>query len=73
MTDLASPTLVEMFVKLVRKASRLTVTEMLPSIEDTWVPDAAGDLYTSELRLVTVDPHPWRPAPSHPLSDGSSP
>jgi hypothetical protein len=28
---------------------------MLPTPEDCWLPDAAGNRYTSELRLVCVD------------------
>ena len=57
--DFASPLLVEMFAKIVRKASTLTVTEMLPTAEQCWVPDHAGNTYSSELRLVAVDPLPW--------------
>jgi hypothetical protein len=59
--DFESPIYVEMFAKLVRKASIVIVTEMLPGHGDAWLPDAAGQRYTCELRLIAVDPLPWRP------------
>lgn len=59
--DFASPLLVSMFAKTLRAASSLTVSEMLPSIEECWLPDAEGSVYTSELRLIAVDPIPWQP------------
>jgi hypothetical protein len=31
------------------------ITEMLPTPDLTWLPDAQGKLYTSELRIVAVD------------------
>ncbi|MGW1188236.1 lantibiotic dehydratase [Streptomyces sp. NPDC002559] len=33
----------------------VVVSEMLPSFEHLWLPDAAGRRYTSELRVVAVD------------------
>lgn len=59
--DLDSPTLVELFCKLIRDGSALTVTEMIPSIEESWLMDREGNHYTSELRITAVDPEPWRP------------
>lgn len=60
--DLDSPVLVEIFVKVLRRAARegsprlpVTLTEMLPGPDETWLTDAAGRPYTSELRVVAVD------------------
>ncbi|WP_437573330.1 lantibiotic dehydratase [Sorangium sp. So ce887] len=59
--DLESSVYVESFAKLVRKASAVSISEMLPSLDETWLVDAEGRAYTSELRMVAVDPEPWRP------------
>jgi hypothetical protein len=59
--DFDSPTFVSLLAKLCRGEARLTVSEMLPSPEDVWLPDAEGNRYTCELRLVSVDPEPWQP------------
>jgi hypothetical protein len=59
--DLASPVYVELLVSAVRKLrsgqpdARLSVTEMLPSIDQTWLPDASGNRYVAEFRLVAYD------------------
>lgn len=59
--DLDSPILVEIFAKAVRKAlpldpqSGVTVSEMIPGPGEVWLPDAAGNGYTSELRVVALD------------------
>jgi hypothetical protein len=58
--DLDSPHYVELFAHLVRKASVLHVSEMLPAVDQLWLPDSQGARYTCELRLVAVDPEPWR-------------
>jgi hypothetical protein len=34
----------------------VTITELLPTPEQAWVPDAAGRRYYSELRLHVRDP-----------------
>lgn len=60
--DLASPTLVELAAKFVRKASTVAISEMLPDLDDLWLVDAERKRYTSELRFVAVDPEPWVPA-----------
>ena len=57
--DLESPTYVDMFLKLVRKATKVHVSEMLPAFDDCWLTDAEGHRYTTELRMVAVDPQPW--------------
>jgi hypothetical protein len=54
--DFASPVYVEILAKLCRKATSLSISEMLPSIEECWLPDADGRLYTSEIRIAAVDP-----------------
>jgi hypothetical protein len=54
--DLESLIYVDIFCRAVRKAARVTLTEMLPSIEESWLTDAAGNRYVSELRFVAVDP-----------------
>jgi DNA-directed RNA polymerase subunit K/omega len=59
--DLTSPLYVDILAKLARRASRLTVSEMLPGVDDLWLPDGDGQLYTCELRLTTVDPLSWQP------------
>jgi hypothetical protein len=58
--DLESPHYVELFAHLVRKASVLHVSEMLPAVDQLWLPDSEGARYTCELRVVAVDPEPWR-------------
>ena len=62
--DMESPVLVELLGRAVRRAAgssgaregeEVEVTEMLPGVEEAWLPDGAGQRYTSELRLVAVD------------------
>jgi hypothetical protein len=67
--DLESPIFTELFARLVRKIvegapaeAAITLTEMLPTLEDSWLTDAGGQRYTSELRLVCLDRKLWRPA-----------
>lgn len=60
--DLSSPLFVDLFARSIRTLGRsdpaavITVTEMLPEFSGVWFPDAVGHLYTSELRIVAVDP-----------------
>jgi len=60
--DFTSVPLLEQVAKAVRKAAKdpgrhtLTISEMLPDIEQTWLSDVDGSTYTSEIRLVLVDP-----------------
>jgi len=58
--DLESAPFVELLAWLAGKSPSLRVSEMLPAPEDCWLVDAAGAHYTSELRLVLVDPLPPR-------------
>ncbi|HEX6969542.1 MAG TPA: lantibiotic dehydratase [Micromonosporaceae bacterium] len=59
--DFDSPVYVNIFAKALRRLARnepegkITVTEMLPTPEQTWLIDAHGESYTSELRFVVVD------------------
>jgi lantibiotic biosynthesis dehydratase-like protein len=58
--DFDSPVYVNIFSKIVRRArgtkeAQIAVSEMLPTPDQVWLPDAAGRHYTSELRVVAVD------------------
>jgi hypothetical protein len=53
--DLDSLVLVEIFAKLCRKGAGVTLTEMLPTVEETWLVDREGNRYTCELRLAALD------------------
>jgi len=72
LADFSSVPMLEQVAKSVRKAAKdnlarhpLTLSEMLPDIGQTWLSDAEGAKYTSELRLVLVDPL-GAPEPSGP-------
>lgn len=59
--DLDSPVFVNGLARLARKRhgrpnaeAPLVITEMLPDLGETWLTDAAGERYTSELRMVAV-------------------
>ena len=61
--DLTSPTYVNVLCMAIRAGIRdggpdttITISEMAPTLEQAWVPDAAGNRYSSELRLLVVDP-----------------
>ncbi|MGW4694105.1 lantibiotic dehydratase [Kitasatospora cineracea] len=57
LVDFTSPALVLSFANLVRRAVQadpdagVTVSEPLPATEESWLPDADGERYVSELRL----------------------
>jgi hypothetical protein len=59
--DFHSPVYVNIFAKAVRRLlrddpqGRMTISEMLPTPEQTWLTDDEGNRYTSELRFVAVD------------------
>jgi hypothetical protein len=59
--DLDSPILVNMLAKAIRRAREqgdttpMTITEMLPTLDQVWLHDAEGQKYTSELRIVALD------------------
>ncbi|MFJ6215459.1 lantibiotic dehydratase [Streptomyces sp. NPDC092296] len=58
--DFDSPVYVNILAKAVRRlvrkdpAARMTITEMLPTPEQSWLTDDQGETYTSELRIVAV-------------------
>jgi hypothetical protein len=41
--------------------ARVRITEMLPRLDQLWLADAQDRRYTSELRIVALDPLPWHP------------
>lgn len=60
--DFDSPVYVETFCKCIRRVldsdkpqEHVSLSEMLPTPEQTWLPDAEGRKYTSELRMVLLD------------------
>ncbi len=60
--DFDSPLYVDLFAAAVRSCEddvsgkqQITVSEMLPAIDQVWLPDANDRHYTSELRMVVVD------------------
>jgi hypothetical protein len=60
--DFASPIAVNLAARLARRAAErpsgdttISVTEMLPTFEGVWLPDAEGRMYTCELRVVATD------------------
>ena len=60
--DFDSPIYVEIFTKMIRRTTEnggaqklVTLSEMLPAADQTWLPDAEGQKYTSELRIVALD------------------
>jgi hypothetical protein len=55
--DLESPIAVENFLRMVKSAGSVKVSEMLPTPEQCWLPDAQGRRYASEFRFVAVDPN----------------
>ncbi|HKR15464.1 MAG TPA: lantibiotic dehydratase [Pyrinomonadaceae bacterium] len=60
--DLESPVYVNVLSRMVRRTLEsegekgvVKLTEMMPGVEQVWLPDAAGNRYTSELRVVALD------------------
>jgi len=60
--DLTSLASVDLIARSVRRSRRdagadatVTVVEMLPAPDQTWLTDSAGDRYTAELRFVAAD------------------
>ena len=61
--DLGSPMAVDIFIRRLRRTqtdkgdgAKVMISEMLPRPDQLWLEDAQGGRYTSELRLVAVDP-----------------
>lgn len=60
--DFASPVSLDIFARLVQQNQSadqeklsIVLSEMLPGPEASWLQDAAGEHYTSELRFIAVD------------------
>ena len=60
--DLDSPTLINIFARIIRRTKEsnapgmaISVTEMYPAHDQLWLPDAEGNLYANELRLTALD------------------
>lgn len=60
--DLASPVYVNILTRMVRRTLEsegeqaiVKLVEMMPEVEQSWLPDAKGNRYTSELRIVLFD------------------
>ncbi|MFH8753576.1 lantibiotic dehydratase [Streptomyces rimosus] len=60
--DLTSIPLVNLFARAARRTlqdspeATITLTEVLPDTDQTWLTDHAGERYASELRIIAVDP-----------------
>ncbi|MET9760108.1 lantibiotic dehydratase [Streptomyces sp. NPDC006372] len=60
--DFSSIPLVNAFCKVARQAAdqatdaTLGLSEMLPDLDQAWLRDAAGERYTSEIRVIVKDP-----------------
>jgi hypothetical protein len=61
--DFSSPVLVDVFVRMLAKATALGLSEMLPAHDELWLPDADHNAYTCELRIAAVDPVAWSSVP----------
>jgi lantibiotic biosynthesis dehydratase-like protein len=57
--DLTSPISTDMLTRFARSAPHVTLSEMLPGPEGLWLRDGEGRKYTSELRMIAVDPKPF--------------
>jgi hypothetical protein len=62
--DFRSLLLVNLFAKAVRRTSEVgqtsvTVSEMLPDLDQLWLTDAAGERYACELRMVATLADPF--------------
>ena len=68
--DFESPLSVDVLAKVLRRGAKadsavpVTVSEMLPTPGQCWLTDAQGNRYVSELRVIAVNPEPWRASES---------
>lgn len=60
--DFDSPVFVNLLAKMVRRQAQegsedamIGFSEMVPGLAQSWLPDAEGNRYTSELRIVALD------------------
>jgi hypothetical protein len=62
MVDFTSIPLVNVMASTVRRSARanpsgeVTISEMCPDPTEAWLPDAEGERYSSELRMLVVEP-----------------
>lgn len=78
--DFSCPVFIELLARAVRAAlaadphPRVRLAEMLPDLHQTWLPDADGQRYTCELRIVITDRrgYPDRDAPDGTTPDGAT-
>lgn len=59
--DFDSPVLIDAFCNLVRRATEVSISEMVPDLDEAWLEDGSGRRYVSELRMVALDPRKWTP------------
>jgi hypothetical protein len=59
--DFGSPIYIDLFVRYLKDAAALGLSEMLPGHGELWLADTDGRPYTSELRIAAVDPQKWSP------------
>jgi hypothetical protein len=59
--DFDSPIFIQLLAKIVRRQieagsdALIAISEMAPGFEELWLPDAEGNRYTSELRMIALD------------------
>jgi len=60
--DLHSPIFIDIFSRMVRRTAEanlphavIEVTEMFPTVDQTWLPDGENNRYSCELRIVALD------------------
>ena len=59
--DFSSLALVNLLARLIRRtaeadpAGSVRIAELLPDLDQLWLPDAEGERYSCELRIVAVD------------------
>jgi len=62
--DFDSPLCVDFMAHIARRGdpqAHVSFVEMLPTPRQCWLPDAQGNRYASEFRMVAVDSQTWRP------------
>jgi hypothetical protein len=52
--DFRNPLLIEVLSKLASRFRRISISEMLPRIEDCWLEGARGGRYSCEFRTVVM-------------------
>lgn len=70
--DFASPIYLNTLARLIRQTAdaepanhTIKITEMLPQHNQTWLTDRQGNRYTSEFRILAVDPVSFRTSARH--------